>query len=566
MPIFERLNKIFDAFSVTEKLIFTALFAICFLASLSLAAQVNNAFLVEIPSHGGTLEEGIIGIPRFINPLLEISDTDRDLTALVYSGLLKASPDGKLINDLSEQYTISPDERVYTFKIRDNVYFHDGAPVTAKDVQFTIEKAQDPFLKSAKRANWDGVEVQILGEKEVSFILRQPYAPFLENATIGILPKHIWKNATVDQFAFSSFNTEPIGSGPYRVTSVRQNSSGLPVRYHLTASSRYALGEPYIENLIIEFYPNEEALVDAYQKGHIEAINGISPATAETLKEKGVSIAHSPLPRIFGVFFNQNQQTLFAEKAVRSALDTALSKEQIVNEVLFGYGTPITGPIPPTIFPETSLYIESASSTEEAIEILEKAGWERNDNGIMEKKGKGLQFSVSTSNVPELKATANIIKKEWEKIGAVVEVKIFESGDLNQNVIRPRKYDALLFGEIVGRDLDLFPFWHSSQRNDPGLNIALYTNITTDKLLDSARVTLDPKERLQKYIDFEAEIEFDIPAIFIYAPEFIYVPSSRVKNINLGKITVPHERFLDIHNWYIETEKVWEFFVRNRTR
>ena len=137
-----------------------------------------------------------------------------------------------------------------------------------------------------------------------------------------------------------------------------------------------------------------------------------------------------------------------------------------------------------------------------------------------------------------------------------------EPGDLNQDIIRPRKYDALLFGEIIGRDLDFFPFWHSSQRNDPGLNIALYTNITVDKLLETARTTLDVGERIKKYEEFEKTINNDAPAIFIYAPEFIYVASPKIHNLSLGNVTIPSERFLDIHHWYIETERVWKIFAK----
>ena len=164
--------------------------------------------------------------------------------------------------------------------------------------------------------------------------------------------------------------------------------------------------------------------------------------------------------------------------------------------------------------------------------------------------------------MPELKAAAGIIAEEWRSIGADVDLKIFETGDLNQNVIRPRKYDALFFGEIVGRELDLFAFWHSSQRNDPGLNIALYANITVDKLLEDARTTADYSERLIKYEEFEQEIAEDIPAIFVYSPDFIYIIPKNIKGLELGSVTTPSERFLNIHEWYIETDSVWSFFAK----
>ncbi|MCH7975051.1 MAG: ABC transporter substrate-binding protein, partial [Bacteroidetes bacterium] len=116
----------------------------------------------------------------------------RDLTALVYSGLLKATPDGGLVPDLAKSYTISNDGLNYTFVLRDDITFHDGEPITIDDILFTIEKTQDPTLKSPKRANWDGVAVTKINGQKIQFILRQPYAPFLENTTLGILPRHLW--------------------------------------------------------------------------------------------------------------------------------------------------------------------------------------------------------------------------------------------------------------------------------------------------------------------------------------------------------------------------------------
>ena len=127
-------------------------------------------------------------------------------------------------------------------------------------------------------------------------------------------------------------------------------------------------------------------------------------------------------------------------------------------------------------------------------------------------------------------------------------------------MIRQRKYDALFFGEIIGRESDPFAFWHSSQRNDPGLNIALYANITADKLLEEGRTIFDKKERATIYKQFQEEIAKDIPAVFIYSPDFIYIIPHKIKGLHTGIITVPSERFLDIHTWYIETDNVWKIF------
>ena len=156
---------------------------------------------------------------------------------------------------------------------------------------------------------------------------------------------------------------------------------------------------------------------------------------------------------------------------------------------------------------------------------------------------------------------ANELVEAWSKLGAKVDVLVFETGDLNQNVIRSRDFDALLFGNVVGREADLYPFWHSSQRADPGLNIALYTNGRADKFLDSARSADKPELVESSYKSFAKELEAEVPAVFLYTPSFIYVVPEKVKAISLNSLTVPQDRFLGIRDWYIETNKVWKIFT-----
>jgi len=204
---------------------------------------------------------------------------------------------------------------------------------------------------------------------------------------------------------------------------------------------------------------------------------------------------------------------------------------------------------------------------DKAKSILLDDGWEIDEEtGVLTREKKDetqrLTFSILTSSTPELKAVAQMVTEAWKNIGVEADAKFFETSDLNQNVIRPRRYDALLFGEIVGRELDLFSFWHSSQRNDPGLNIALYANITADDILARARENANRTERENLYREFEKEIENDIPAIFLYSPLFIYIVPEKINGIELGPVTTTGERFLNIHKWYVETEYVWPFFTK----
>ncbi len=556
-------------FTIAEKSLFyffVGLFVVC---GALLLLLVNNSFLVRVPLRGGTLIEGVVGNPRFINPVLALSDADRNLVSLVYSGLLRTNTDGTLTGDLSDNLTVSEDGLTYTVHIRNDATFQDGIPVTAEDVVFTIQKITDPGLKSPLFGDWSGIGVAAIDDHTVAFALRKPYSPFINNLTVGILPKHIWNNVSDDEFSFSQFNSLPVGSGEYQIETVERDSGGIPNYYELTPTVE-GNGIPYVGHLVFKFYPSESDLIDAYKSGDIQSLSGISPEEAGILKGDGATVLTAALPRVFAVFFNQSQSKVLLEKDVRTALDLAAPKEDIVSQVLGGYATPIDGPLPPDIYTWSgarSTTTDYQARLAAAKELLATKGWTPNANGILEKKLKSgtltLSFTLSTSDNPELKSVAEMLKAAWTKLGAQVEVQVFESGDLNQSVIRPRHYDALLFGEVVGRDADVYPFWHSSERNDPGLNIALYTNSKVDKALEDARTQSSASIRESDYKTFDEEIRADVPAVFLYSPSFLYVVPKSVEGISIGELSRPEDRFLGIRNWYIETDKVWKIFVNN---
>lgn len=573
MPGSTMINNIMASFSSTEKAIFYTLVTLFLVSSLLLLSQTNEKLLVSVPTQGGTLTEGIVGSPRFVNPLLAVYDTDKDLVSLVYSGLMKSTSDGDLIPDLAKEYKISEDGLEYDFILKDNLYFHDGTRLTTDDIEFTAKKSQDPEIKSPKRPSLYEVKVEKISDTEIKFILTKPYAPFLETMTLGILPKHIWGNFSSLEFSMSQYNVEPIGSGPYMIKKmdiVKKNMLITPVYYELTPFSKYALGKALINKLIIRFYPSERDEIDAFKGGEIESMSGISKDNIKDIDSKLFNLNTSLLPRIFAVFFNQNQSAVLANDEVRLALNNAIDKERIVKEVLGGYGVTIDGPVPAKLIDikeQKKESIDEATRVQNAKDILTKEGWVYNETDkVWEKKAKKaitqiLKFSVATANSEELMKVSEMIRQDWEKIGVTVDIRPYDSGDLQQNIIRPRKYDALLFGEVIGRDMDLYAYWHSSQRNDPGYNVSMYTNSKADKLLEDARKISDPIEKNQKYQSFYSEVQNDLPAIFLYSPYFTYVTPNKVKGVNTVITTIPAERFLEINKWYIETNNIWKIFL-----
>lgn len=588
-----KFRTLYRAFRPTEKLIFTIVLIALIGSAFSLLETVNDKYSVELPSKGGSYTEGVVGYARFINPLLGYTDADKDMISLIYSGLLKPTPEGKLVADLAQSWTVSDDGLTYDFILKDGLTFHDGQPLTTDDIEFTIQKAQDPLVKSPRAENWAGVAIEKVSPTEIKFTLKKPYAPFLENMTLGILPKHIWTNIEDDAFDINTYNREPIGSGPYKIKKAYRNDTGIYEHYDLVPFEKYSLGAPYISRFTVKFYKGEDEALTAYSDGAVDSLGGISPDDANKLKAEDYSLISTPLPRVFGLFFNQSNNPVLVNKEVRQALNASVNRLSIIDQILQGWGEMSKGAIPRSLSADDEIAPEHTASTAtdargdaagtstqtEAIndqyiaagrKILMDKGWEPNADGIFEKttgSGKSasvqtLAFTISTSNVPELKQSAEILKDIWTKLGANVKVEIFEPSDLTQKVIRPRKYDSLLFGNVVGRDLDLYPFWHSSQRNDPGLNIALYTNIKADKALETIRTTSDEEKKTDAYKAFETEIQNDVPAVFLYSPDYIYATSKDIHNLEISNITTPSERFMNVSKWYVETDKVWKIFAK----
>ncbi len=348
----QALERLLRVFSPSERLILYVFTVLLGLSMLAILAGLNSSVSVTVPAAGGTLIEGEVGTARFINPILTLSQSDEDLTELVYSGHTRALPGG-IVPDLAASYTISDDGTTYTFTLRSDATFHDGTPVTADDVLFTVTAAQNPDIKSPRRADWEGVQISSPDPHTVVFKLAHAYAPFIENTTLGILPKHIWQNVPAEEFPFSPANTRPIGTGPYRIENVSTDATGSATRYELVPFQKFALGAAYLKHITFMFYPNQEAMLKAFDAHKIDAVAGITPADLAALKRSDFDFVHVALPRVFGVFFNQSHSPVLADASVRQALEAAVDKKQIVDTVLQGYGATLDGPVPPGVIGAT---------------------------------------------------------------------------------------------------------------------------------------------------------------------------------------------------------------------
>src|SRR3989344_1449530 len=524
-------------------LILIVLALIALVSFLGIISEINKTFGVEIPAFGGALREGVLGNPRFMNPLLAQTDADRDLVSLVFAGLFHYNKDGNLSPLLADKYETSANGLTYTITLKDKLYWSNGDKLTADDIIFTIELAKNPLAQSPRRANWEGVEVEKVDEKIIRFHLKKAYVPFIENLTIGILPKKLWEHIPASQISFAELNTNPIGSGPYKIKSVKRDSFGSISSIEITANKSFALGRPNIKTIIFSFYADEDSALRDLSTGFLDSLGGVSAKKAGEFKDKS-KINTISLKRIIAVFLNQGSQKSFSSANTRRALNLALNKNELVEKVLGGYGEVIDGPLPKSTN-------EVAYEPDLAKDLLTR----------QKKDSAAFAFTLTTVKTPELVELAEILKNMWENVGFKVTINTFPVNDLESDVIGPRQYDAFLYGEeVIGKNPDPFAFWHSSQRAHPGFNIALYANSKVDKLLEEVRITQDADKRDKLYDDIHKEIKKDLPAIFLFSPHYIYITPQDLRGADFQTINTGSDRFAEVYKWYLKRNYAWKIF------
>lgn len=662
-PSFSQWKQIFKVLTKKERIALLIFFVVSVvsLSFLSTSFYINNTLVA--PAYGGAYTEGVVGQPRFINPLYgETNDVDRTLIDLVFSGLMAYDKDGNLIKDLAESYEISDDGKTYTFILKNNVLWHDRKPLTADDVLFTIKTIQNSDYKSPLRANWIDVAVEKISDTSFALTLKQPYNSFLENCTLKIIPKHIWENISPENSILSLYNLQPVGSGPFAFKNLVQTNTGFIETFNLESNRKYYNKPSFISNITFKFF---EKIEDVVKAANAKTINGFS---LTSFNANGLDIEkeikqgwssnekftkHSfSLPRYFAVFFNNQKSSIFNDANIRKALTYSVNKNELVEKISSKTKLNVSmvdSPILPEFYGFQKPVSLLSFDIEQAKTLLDKTGFKKNNQGqrvktttknpsfqfksYLKLKSKGtevtqlqgclshlpdgnfnellkdevngtygpgtenavmefqkkylpglqptgetgtstrkklnelcaapsqnlqpLSFTLVTINQPQLLEVANLLKEYWQAQGVLLEIKAVSITDLKP-IIKNRSYDALLYGETLGMEPDLYPFWYSTQKQDPGLNLSLYENKDVDKLLKDARQVQNAATKQQHLEKIQNLILADAPALFLYNPDYAYWASKPVLGIDITKIADPAKRFANITNWYLQTKRVWK--------
>lgn len=531
-----------------------------------LARTGYYAATVEVPKRGGVYAEAVLGQPAYFNPLLARTsadygaDAEASVVQLVYSGLMRADGKGGVVPDLAERYDVSGDGLTYTFVLREGVLWHDGTPLTAADVEFTFRLIQDQryMILPSLSAAWRDVTVDRVDDRTVRFTLKKPYVSFVgAQLRTGILPKHMWESVGPDAFVTSKNNLRPIGSGPYRLQDLQTGADDTVTGVTLGRFKDYYGTMPFIDRINLSFYADEDAMIGAYQSHKVQGVAAGARDTAAIAAEQGMHVRRIGMPSTYAVFLNPLKSAALAYADVRTALAMATDRGAMVAAVFGDAAVPTSGP-----FVDGMAWHEDAGwpgfDAAAARDLLEKNGWKAGQDGIRAREGTVLRFSVVVPAWPDLVATAGILRDQWRAVGADVTVVTPDANDFFK-VVRERDYTALLYGQTsYAFDADPFAFWHSSQKDAPGLNFSQFANKDVDQILTDAQTERDGGKRDELHRKFAESMVKNMPAVFLYSPLYLYVQSDRVGGNATERITVPAERFATVAEWYVQTRRAFK--------
>jgi peptide/nickel transport system substrate-binding protein len=513
------------------------------------------------PTHGGHYIEAFVGQPRYINPLLaHSSSTDQSLTRLVFNRLFDYDASGLLTPDLAERYEVSDDMKEYTIFLRKDVLWHDGEIFAADDVIYTIGIMQDIAygavgVSNESRLLWQDIRVEKIDDHTIKFILNEPQSMFLHKLNMGVLPKHIWENVSAEQFQLAEYNLKPIGTGPYKFVDF-DVSGGTIASYVLRANEDYYHGEPFITRFMVNFYSTRDEAVLAYNAGKVSAVM-VDKMEHVAMLEDSAKSELIELPHYFAVFLNQTKSVPLAYDEVREALSRGTDRDAIVAEVFGGDAVVRYSPFGEGVVGYDHEVQQTGFDRESANILLDEKGWEKGDDGIRSKDDERLAFMLHVSgNHQQFMRTAEILRDQWREIGVDLTIQPHDKDDLESNTIKTRDYDALLYAHQMRFEPNLLPLWHSSEKNDPGMNYAIFAQDEMDDALANLLTTKNVDEQMSLYKKQQEILQKEVPAIFLFAPQVALMHSDTIKGIDVQRVNTSHDRYTDVHTWYIKQKRV----------
>jgi len=513
------------------------------------------------PVQGGIYTEALIGTPQRLNPLLDFyNTTDRDINRLIFSSLVKFDGRGLPVGDLADTWGVSKDGTIYNLTLKEDLRWQDGKPLTASDVAFTIQMMQigGEIVPADIQAFWNEIEVAALDEITLQFRLPEPFAPFMDYLTFGILPQHILGDLSFEEMVDAPFNLQPVGSGPYRFERwITDNDKIQGVA--LVGSETYYDSKPFIEQIVFQFYPSTEDAFAAYQSGKVMGIGSVDSAILQkVLAERNINVYTSRSPEMAMILFNLgNDEVNFLQDVnVRKALYHGIQRQKIIDQVLQGQAIQAHGPILPGIWAAYDGLPVFEYDPDLAQQLLKDAGFELPAEGeaILKKDDRILAFTLLYPDDEEHRLAAEMLQAFWEDLNIQVMIEGITYDQLINERLANRDYQVALVDLNLAQspDPDPYPFWDTAMAEN-GQNYTQWDNRIASEYLEQARITVDFAERERLYRNFQILFIQELPALPLYYPVYNYAVDQQVQGVRMGPLFDASDRFSTITEWFLET-------------
>lgn len=551
---FRRIGRLYEVrrFVVSWLLLFILLIGLTVVQTRALGTYYQSIK----PIAGGIYSEGIIGSFTNANPIFATSEVDSSVSRLLFPGLMVYSNTNLLVGNLAKSLNVDPTGKVYTAVLNDGLLWHDGKPLTTDDVVFTFSAIQNPDTRSPLFSAWQGIKVVALNSRTVTFTLPNVLASFPSSLTLGIIPKHLLSTTEASNLRSALFNTtRPVGSGPFKWRGVEVQGNKVEDRQQqisLVANDNYYKGRPKLSQIIIRTFLDEKQMLVSFNLGELNAMAGIQELPDDLQDELTISQYNIPVTGAVMIFIN----TASVDVQVRRALVSAVDQQKILADLSYP-SIAVKSPFLRGMIGYDAASVQRPFDVGAANTILDAAGWVIGTDGIRVKDGKKLTLVLNTLNNREYARVARELKSQWKKIGIEVTVTSLDQTDL-QVAVDERSYGMLLYGISLGTDPDQFAYWHSSQADvlaKRRLNFSNYSSKVADASLEAGRTRTDTSLRAAKYRPFLEAWRDDAPAVALYQPRFLYVSRGQVYNFDSKVMSTPSDRYINIENWMIRTER-----------
>ena len=526
---------------------------------------VGNVIQSE-PEQGGVYTEGLVGSLGRLNPLLDWNNqADRDVNRLLFTGLIRFDEHGLPQADLAKSWASTPDGTIYNFEIRQNAVWHDGKPVTSDDVIFTIEmiKSAGSLYPQDIKDLWGRIEVDKLNEKNLKFSLPEPFVPFLDYLTFGIVPKHLLDSIAPDQMESAKFNLNPIGTGPYKFDRLLIEN-GQIVGVVLTSFGDFYRVPGFIEQVVFRYFPTSAAALDAYEQGDVFAVSRIGKdVLGQALEEPNLNFYTSRMPQMAFVLFNLNnpEAPFLQDSKVRQALMLGLNRQYLINNFLQGQAILADSPILPNSWAHYDGIERIEYDPDAAINLLKSQGYVIPAEGgeVRAKDGVALSFTMLHPEDDFHTEIAQKIRADWAQIGVRVNLEPRPYDQLVLETLAARAFQAALVDLNLSRtpDPDPYPFWHQAEATG-GQNYTQWDNRAASEYLEQARVTADYTLRAKLYRNFQVLFAKELPALPLYIPVYSYGVDAQVQGVQISPLYDPSDRFANFTSWYLLTRRALE--------